>query len=116
MIPARASTVGLAAFALLFLGADSATAATIGVISTEDSFTSSPGSPSFREAVFTAQSNVPAGFDGCSPGSDGADQIELLSDEYGLTVGGILEQTDQKGDLEVFGSDKLTILPANAHA
>ena len=93
----------------MLAAAPSAMAATIDVTTASDDYGTTAGTCSLREAITAAQTD--STFDGCAAGS-GADVINVPEGEYSLTRVGANENLNVTGDLDVLGTNALTIQPS----
>ena len=106
----RALTLATAsAFTLLAL-ASPASAATINVNTTNDE-NNGDADCSLREAVITANDNVPPA-SGCTPGTGPGDTINVPAGRYTLEIPGASEDDSQTGDLDI--QEPVTIAGAGA--
>jgi len=97
----------------MLVAAPGAGAVTITVSTNSDDFGATPATCSLREAIKSAQIN--SAFDGCPAGS-GADVVSIPGDTYVLSRAGADEDLDVTGDLDVEGTDALTIQPQDDEA
>lgn len=88
-------------------------AATINVSTTADEYGENPAACSLREAISSANNDVP--FAGCAAGA-GADTIVLPAGEYVVTRAGAGEDGNSTGDFDIGGPANLTIQPAGPNA
>lgn len=104
---------GLLVVAIGLLAVPAAGAATINVSTTADEYGENPAACSLREAISSANNDVP--FGGCAAGF-GPDTIALPAGVYRITRAGAGEDGNSTGDFDTGGPLPLTVEPAAPNA